>query len=87
MRAILKKGISMLKDWVSGHRRATRGEMLRLEEPALARWSIRGGRVLIMVGVMLQGSVDLLATWHAAHVSYYINKLVSFLPIPVYLLF
>ena len=61
--------------------------MLRFEEPALARWSFQGGWVLIMVGVMLQGSVDLLATWHAAHISHYIDKLVSFLPIPVYLLF
>src|SRR5271168_1706038 len=33
-----------------------------------------------MVGVMLQGTVDLLVTWHAAHVSHYINKLVSFFP-------
>lgn len=80
MRAILKKGISMLKHWVFEHRRATRGEMLRLEEPALARWSIQGGWVLIMVGVMLQGSVDPLAAWHATHVSHYINKLFSFFP-------
>jgi hypothetical protein len=77
----------MLKDWVPGHRRATRREMLRLEEPALAHWSIQGGWVLIMVGVMLQGSVDLLATWHTAHVNHYIDQLVFFLPIPVYLLF
>jgi hypothetical protein len=80
MRAILKKGISRLKDWVPGHRRATRVEVLRLEELALARWSFQGGWVLIMVGVMLQGSVDLLATWHAAHVSHYVNKLASFFP-------
>jgi hypothetical protein len=33
-----------------------------------------------MVGVMLQGTVDPLVTWHAAHVSHYINELVSFFP-------
>jgi hypothetical protein len=65
-----------------------RGEMLRFEERVLGRWNFQGEWVLIMAGVVPQGSLDLLATWHRKlKLAITSTQWFLFFPIPVNLLF